>query len=172
MNTRYFIHILRFIGLILLQVLIIDNIRIDYYVHPYVYVLFIMLLPFNIPNWQLLLSGFLCGLTVDLFNGTPGLNAAATVLMAFIRPFVINGMTRRKEVNPNDEPSLDMGINWFFIYALILLTAHNLFLFTLETFSLKLLSIVALQTLISVLASLMLIFIILFLFKKNKKKII
>lgn len=172
MNNRLIIHILRFIGLILLQVLIMDNIRFDYYIHPCVYVLFIMLLPFNIPKWQLLISGFLCGMTVDLFNGTPGLNAAATVLMAFIRPFVINGMTRRKDINPNDEPSLDMGISWFFIYSFILLTAHNFLLFTLEAFSFKLIGIIALQTLISVLSSLMLIFIILLLFKKNKKKII
>lgn len=172
MNNRLIIHILRFIGLILLQVLVIDNIRLDYYIHPYVYVLFVFLLPFNIPNWQLLITGFLCGLTVDLFNGTPGLNAAATVLMAFIRPFVINGMTRRKEINPNDEPSLNMGSGWFFIYAFILLTAHNLLLFTLEAFSIKLFGIIVLQTFISVFSSLLLIFIILLLFKKSKKKII
>ena len=40
-------------------------------------------------------SGFLMGFAVDLFNGTPGLNAAATVFVAFVRPTVINGMMRR-----------------------------------------------------------------------------
>ena len=89
MNNRSVIHILRFLGLLFLQVLVVDNIRLGYYVHPYVYVLFIFLLPFNIPRWQLLLLGFVNGFFVDLFNGTPGLNAAATVLMAFVRPFVM-----------------------------------------------------------------------------------
>ena len=107
MNNRLILNTLRFIGLLLLQVLVIDNIRLGYYIHPCVYVLFIFLLPFNIQKWQLLLLGFFTGLTVDLFNGTPGLNAAATVFLAFVRPYVINNMTRRKDINMNDEPSLN-----------------------------------------------------------------
>ncbi len=173
MNNRLITNILRFFGLLLFQVLIIDNIRLGYYIHPYIYVLFIFLLPFNIKNWQLLLLGFATGLAVDLFNGTPGLNAGATVFMAFVRPYVINGMTRRKDINPNDEPSINnMGLGWFFIYSLLLLTAHNFTLFLLETFSLKLISVVLVQTLMSVFSSLMLIFIITLLFKKSNKKLI
>lgn len=173
MDNRLIINILRFIGLLFLQVLVIDNIRLGYYIHPCIYVLFIFLLPFNIEKWQLLLLGFIMGLSVDLFNGTPGLNAAATVFMAFVRPFVINGMTRRKDINPNDEPSLNnMGISWFFIYSLLLLAIHNIVLFMLEAFSFKLINIVITQTLMSVFSSLMLIFIILLLFKKSNKKLI
>ena len=139
MNNRLIINILRFVGLLLLQVLVVDNIRLGYYVHPYVYVLFILLMPFNTPKWQLLLSGFAMGFAVDLFSGTPGLNAAATVFMAFIRPFVINEMTRRKDINYNDEPSLsNMGISWFLIYSTLLITAHNIILFILEIFSFRL----------------------------------
>ncbi len=160
---------MRFVGLLLLQALIVDNIRFGYYIHPYVYVLFIFLLPFNIPHWQLLLLGFVTGFSVDMFNGTPGLNAAATVMMAFVRPFVINAMTRRKDINPNDEPSLNnMGISWFIIYSIILLIIHNLVLFMLEAFSFKLVYLVLTQTLMSVFSSLLLIFIILLLFKKSK----
>lgn len=173
MDNRSVINIFRFVGLLFLQVLVVDNIRLGYYVHPYIYVLFVLLLPFNIPNWQLLLSGFAMGLAVDLFNGTPGLNAAATVFMSFIRPFVINGMTRRKDINENDEPSINsMGFSRFLVYSLILLVIHNLCLFTLEAFSFKLLGVVVLQTVISVFSSLMLIFILLLLFKKSKRKLI
>ena len=171
MNNRLIINFFRFIGLLLLQVLVIDNIRLGYYIHPNVYILYILLLPFNIPNWKLLFAGFTMGLAVDLFNGTPGLNAAATVFMAFIRPLVINGMTRRKDINENDEPSLNnMGVSRFLVYTFLLLMVHNLVLFTLEAFSFKLILVVLLQTLLSVCSSLMLIFIILLLFKKNKKK--
>lgn len=173
MNNRLILNTLRFIGLILLQVLVIDNIRLGFYVHPYVYVLFIFLLPFNIQKWQLLILGFFTGLTVDLFNGTPGLNAAATVFMSFIRPYVISSMTRRKDINANDEPSLNnMGISWFIVYTLILLISHNFILFLLEAFSIKLLGTILIQTLLSVFSSLMLIFIILLLFKKSNKKLI
>ena len=171
MNNRLILNTLRFIGLLLLQVLVVDNVRLGYYIHPYVYVLYIFMLPFNVPNWQLLLAGFSMGMAVDLFNGTPGLNAAATVFMSFVRPFVINAMTRRKDINENDEPSLsNMGASRFLVYALILLLVHNIVLFTLEAFSFKLIGVVFLQTLLSVFSSLMLIFIILLLFKKTKKK--
>lgn len=173
MNNRLIINLLRFIGLLMLQVLVIDNIRLGYYIHPYVYVLYIFMLPFNIPNWQLLFSGFFMGLAVDLFAGTPGLNAAACVLMAFIRPLVINGMMRRKDIGENDEPSLNsMGVSRFLVYSLLLLVLHNFALFMLEAFSFKLICVVLLQTLLSVFSSLMLIFIILLLFKKTKKKLL
>ena len=173
MNNRLIINCLRFIGLLLLQVLVIDNIRLGYYIHPHIYILFVLMLPFNIPNWQLLVSGFLMGFAVDLFNGTPGLNAAATVFVAFVRPTVINGMMRRKDINENDEPSLDsMGFDRFLVYSFILLVVHNFVLFMLEAFSFKLIGVVFLQTLLSVFSSLMLIFIILLLFKKSNKKLI
>ena len=171
MHNSLILNFLRFIGLLLLQVLVVDNVRLGYYIHPYVYVLYIFMLPFNIPNWQLLFAGFTMGLAVDMFNGTPGLNAAATVFMSFVRPFVINAMTRRKDINENDEPSLsNMGASRFLVYALILLLVHNIVLFTLEAFSFKLIGVVFLQTLLSACSSLMLIFIILLLFKKTKKK--
>ena len=171
MNNRLILNFLRFVGLLLLQVLVIDNIRLGYYIHPCVYVLFIFMLPFNIPNWQLIFAGFLMGLTVDLFSGTPGLNAAACVFMAFVRPWVIKGIMRRKDISENDEPSLNsMGTNRFVVYSLLLLVVHNLMLFMLEAFSFRLIGVVILQTLLSVFSSLMLIFIILLLFKKTKKK--
>lgn len=173
MNNRVIINILRFVGLSLLQVLIVDNIRLGYYIHPYVYVLFILLLPFNTPKWQLLTLGFVMGFAIDLFSGTPGLNAAATVFMAFLRPSVINSMTRRKDINDSDEPSLgNMGISRFLIYSALMLTAHNIVLFLLEIFSLKLFYIALIQTIISVISSLLLIFLILLVFRKNYKKII
>ena len=81
-----------------------------------------------------------------------------------------NGMTRRKEINVNEEPSFDnMGVARFLIYSFILLVAHNIVLFMLEAFSFKLLGTVILQTLLSVFSSLLLIFIILLMFKKTKK---
>lgn len=173
MNNRLIINILRFVGLLLLQVLIVDNIRLGYYVHPYVYVLFILLLPFNTPRWQLLLLGFTMGFAVDLFCGTPGLNAAATVFMSFIRPYVINSMIIRKDINDNDEPSLsNMGVSWFLIYSTLMLVAHNIVLFLLEIFSLKLFYLAIIQTLLSVVGSLLLIFLILLIFRKNYKKIV
>ena len=83
------LQIIRFVVLVLFQVLVVNHIRLGGYVHPYIYMIFILLLPINIQNWQLLLLGFGLGLAVDLFTGTPGLHAGATTLMAFCRPRII-----------------------------------------------------------------------------------
>ena len=65
------VQIIRFIVLVLMQVLVINHIRLGGYVHPCIYLIFIMLLPINMPGWQLLLLGFGLGFSVDLFTGTP-----------------------------------------------------------------------------------------------------
>ncbi|MBQ2498452.1 MAG: rod shape-determining protein MreD, partial [Bacteroidales bacterium] len=57
-------NILRFVGLLILQVLIVDNIRLGNFIHPCVYVLYVMILPFDTPKWSLMVNGFLIGFAV------------------------------------------------------------------------------------------------------------
>jgi hypothetical protein len=100
--------------------------------------MFILLLPFEIPNILLFALSFLLGLTIDAFYDTPGLHAASCVLLAFVRISFI-GITVQKEGFDNEpEPTLSvMGLRWFFTYALILTLAHHFFLFNLEVFRLS-----------------------------------
>ena len=104
MNNKVIINILRFIGLVLLQILVIDNIRFGRYIHPYVYVLFVMLLPTKMSDSLVMTIGFLTGLVIDIFAGTPGLNAAATTFMTFVRPLVINSMFVGDDIKNIGEP--------------------------------------------------------------------
>ena len=50
-----------------------DNVMLNGYMVPYVYLLFILLMPFETPRWIVLLSGFALGLTIDLWEHTPGM---------------------------------------------------------------------------------------------------
>lgn len=164
-------NILSFIGLILLQVLMLDNISLGGYVHPVVYIIFIMQRPFKTPKNQLLLEGFAMGIAIDVFNGTPGLNAAATVLVAYLRPYVIDMMTRKSELDEKQEPTVEKkGAAWFFVYSLIILIIHNFTFFLLEAFTFKLLGVILLEMLASVPVSALLILLISYLFKPIKKK--
>jgi len=105
------------------------------YINPYFYVYFILLLPFETPRWVLLLSSFLLGLTIDIFVHTPGLNAAASVLMAFARPFVISSISTGTEFQVGHSPCLkNQGIKWFGYYSVILVLIHHFALFYLEIF--------------------------------------
>ena len=87
--NKVLMNTIRFVLLVIAQVLVINHIRLGGYVHPYIYLIFVMLLPINMSGWQLLLSGFGIGLTIDLFMGTLGMHAGATTLMAFCRPTII-----------------------------------------------------------------------------------
>ena len=163
-------NILRFVILLIVQVMVFDNLGFGTYIHPYIYVLFVLLLPFDTPKWQLLIDGFLIGIAVDIFNGTPGLNAAATVFMAFMRPYIIGITTRKSDVEDKNAPTVtEMGLQWFVVYALLLLLLHNLVLFWLEAFSIKLLGLVLGETLLSAPVTLLLIIIIIYIFKPIKK---
>ena len=164
------IHILRFILLVLLQVLVINNIRLGGYVHPSIYILFIMLLPINIPGWQLLLLGFALGFSVDLFTGTPGLHAGATTLMAFCRPHIIKLVSGTQKFENIHEPNLNqLDGMWFLRYVLCMTLVHHFWLFLLESFSFHLIGQVLLRILLSVPVSVFLIMMILYIFKSNKK---
>ena len=165
------LQIIRFVVLVLLQVLVINHIRLGGYVHPYIYMIFIMLLPFSTPKWQLLVLGFALGLTVDLFTGTLGLHAGATTLMAFCRPSIIKLVSGNQKFENITEPNLgQLGGIWFFRYALCMVFIHHLALFFLVLFSFRLIGQVMLRILLSVPVSIFLIMMILFIFKTEKRR--
>ncbi len=125
----------RFIVLVLIQVLILNNIQFSGYVNPFMYVLFILLLPFETPNWLIILLGFVLGLTIDLFSNTIGMHAFATVFMAFLRPYVLKIIKPHDGYEPGTFPRLYyFGFTWFLRYSIILVFSHHLFLFYIEVF--------------------------------------
>jgi hypothetical protein len=105
---------------------------------PYVYFLFILWLPFSIKRGQLLLLSFFLGLTVDYFLVTPGLHAAACVLIAYLRPFIITLLSPKHatfEFNYREPSFKSMGGQYYFSYILILTVFHNGYLLFLEWLS-------------------------------------
>ncbi len=169
--NRTVIQIIRFVVLVLFQVLVINHIRLGGYVHPYIYLIFILLLPFSTPKWQLLVLGFVLGLTIDLFTGTPGLHAGATTLLAFCRPAIIRLVSGNQKFENIQEPNLgQLDGMWFFRYVLCLVFIHHFALFFLESFSFRLIGQVLLRILLSVPVSIFLIMMILYIFKTDKKK--
>jgi len=128
-------NIIRFVVLVLLQILVLNNIQISGYIVPNFYVLFILLMPFETPRWLLLPVAFALGISVDLFTQTPGMHAAATVFMAFLRPWVLEMSAPRDGYEPGSFPRLYYyGFQWFLRYTVILVLAHHFILFYIEVF--------------------------------------
>ncbi len=128
-------YIISFILLLTLQILVLNNIQLSGFINPYLYVLFILILPFETPKWMLLLLAFILGMVVDLFSHTPGMHTSATVFMAFLRPYVLEFFSPRDGYETETYPILRYyGLNWFLKYITILVLAHHLFLFYVEVF--------------------------------------
>jgi len=124
-----------FICLVLAQIVILNHVQLGGYINPYIYVLFILLLPVSLPQYAVVLLAFLIGFIVDVFSDSPGMHASASVFMAFIRPYVFDFFSAR-EMDKNDYPGLKQyGFRWFLYYSGSLIFAHHLFYFSVEVFT-------------------------------------
>ncbi len=127
----------RFVLLILLQGLILNDVNLwQGLAIPYLYVLFLLMLPINIPKWAELIIGLACGLAIDMFTNTIGIHASACVLVAFARPLLLNAIAPRDGYEFGQRPTVsDQGFTWFIKYAFVLIFIHHLWLFFLEVYS-------------------------------------
>jgi hypothetical protein len=160
-----FKYVVYFLALILAQVLVLNNMQISSYLNPYIYVLFILILPFETPGWLLIVSGFLLGFTMDLFpqgftgeGSTLGFHTAATVFMAFCRPIVLKWINPRDEYEPGSLPrASDNGFLWYLLYSFIMVGGHHFVLFSFEAMSFSRFPEVVGRTILSTLFSVFLI---------------
>ena len=124
-----------FISLVLIQVLILNQVQFSGFVNPYMYILFVLLLPLNTPRYAVLILAFLLGITIDVFSNTLGIHAAATVFIAFVRPLIIRIISDREE-NRSEYPGLKQNkFRWFLYYTVLMVLIHHSVLFNLEIFT-------------------------------------
>ena len=134
--VKYIKYIVWFIVLVVFQLLVLNNIQFSGYINPYLYIYLILILPFETPFIALFTVAFFLGFAIDIGNNTLGINAAATVFAASLRPFIINIFSPRTGYNTETYPRASYyGINWFVKYASLLVFMHHLFLFFVESFS-------------------------------------
>lgn len=125
----------RLIIFILVQVYVLNKVpHLHQFVVPYLYFLFILWLPFSIPRVGLLAIGFVTGLLLDYFTLTPGLHAAACVLIAYVRPFIIAVLIPKdtSEFNYREPSPRAMGWPQYMIYAFFMTLLHHTYLVLLE----------------------------------------
>jgi len=133
-----FKNIIRFFLVLLLQMLVFNNIQFSGYINPFFYVLFIILLPFETPRWLMLISSFLLGLAVDLFSHSYGMHAAASVFIAYLRPYLLRIIYTKKDYETGVLPTMGhLGFSWFISYASLMIFIHHFIYFFLEVFRLN-----------------------------------
>lgn len=138
MINQWIKYIITFVVLLLIQVLILNNLNLGGYINPYLYILFLLILPVAIPGWLLLILAFTLGLIIDAFQNTPGIHASATVFLAFMRPYFLRYIAPRDGYEPGSLPiPAHFGFLWFFKYAVFGVVSHHLFYFFVEAFTFK-----------------------------------
>lgn len=128
-------NIFRFAVMLFIQVFVLSKIPpLHQFVVPYFYYAFILWLPFRIGRTALLFIGFAAGMMTDMFFKTPGLHTAACVLIAYVRPFLVNLLLPKEATDwGNEEPSKKtMGPVPYTTYLVMLTLLHHFYLILLE----------------------------------------
>ncbi len=128
-------NIIRFALFILIQVYILHDIpSLHRFITPYLYFLYILWLPFNMSRFSLMVIAFGFGLTLDYFVNNPGLHAAPCVLIAYVRPFLINLLISQEGAEQNYASPSIVSMGWapYATYAFVLTLLHHGYLVFLE----------------------------------------
>lgn len=134
MTSKTPVTILRFILLLLAQVLVFNRLNLFDTINPFVYVLFLYWYPIKENRTLFLGASFLLGFAVDLFSDTLAFHAAATVTAAYLRPLLMRFV---------------FGVNYEFqsfklmsatrvqqiTFLALLIVVHHVVFFSLEIFS-------------------------------------
>lgn len=162
--------VLRALLLGLIQVLILNNIEIQWGLYPMIYPLVILMLPFEWSTTTLMVSAFGFGLFIDAFSNTFGLHASSAVLMAYFRPQILKLFSPRDGYESQETSNInDLGFGWFFgAYGLLLLIHHTWF-FTIEVFRMNELLFIARKIAISVPVSFVIAAVAQFIFMRKRR---
>ena len=128
-----FIHIFLFSAYILIQVMLLKNIVLFDSAFCFLYVAFILLLPFEWSTMVIITIGFLTGITIDIFYDSMGLHAFATVLIGYLRNYWLTVITPQGGYDAGNSPTIAAnGTQWFLVYVIPLVFIHHFVLFFLE----------------------------------------
>jgi len=125
--------VLRFVGLVLLQVIICSNINFLGYLNPYVYVIFMFLYPITNNRVLFIFLSFSIGLSIDIFLDSGGVHAAASVAIAYVRPLFLKfsfGAAYEYQAVKFSNTNFSQRV----IYFLLLIVIHHAILFSLVVF--------------------------------------
>ncbi|UCD61941.1 MAG: rod shape-determining protein MreD [Flavobacteriaceae bacterium] len=135
-SSYYYINFIRFILLVLVQVLVFNRLNFFGFINPMVYILFLYWYPIKENRLVFIFLGFLLGFSIDFFSDTMALHAASTLTIAYLRPTIMRFV---------------FGVNYEFqsfklsnttrvqqiTFLTLLIVAHHVIFFTLEIFSIS-----------------------------------
>jgi len=168
MNSGFFINIIRFILLVLVQVLVFNRLNFFGFINPMVYILFLYWYPIKENRAAFIGLGFLLGLSIDFFSDTMALHSAATITIAYLRPTIMRFVFGINYEFQSFKLSNATRAQQFTFLALLILV-HHLVYFSLEIFSIANLFLIVKKVLSIGFASIVLCLLFSSLFSVNKE---
>lgn len=122
-----------FLLLLVLQEFVFNNINLGGLVNPYIYIMFIIMLPLDTAGWALLLFGFGTGAVFDVVSGTAGLHTITSTWLAFIRPGLAGFLLGKDEAHAGGVPTAGrVGVGKFLRYVAVMVLMFNIPFFILD----------------------------------------
>ncbi len=162
-------YVIWFLGLLFLQLVILNHLNAGKYFLPYAYVMFLFIFPKSTPRWILLLVGFGLGSAVDLYIHSYGSHSFACTIIAFIRPFLLATIAPKDFAGEEGLITVyDIGFQKYLLYSLVLVFIHHLFVFLIDELRIDSVLTLVGQILTSTLVSVFIIMCLQYVFNKRK----
>ncbi len=135
MSRTIFSTLFKFLLIAIVQILLLNNIKVFGYIEPMLYIWFIILLPNNFPKWIVMILGFVMGLTIDIFSAQVGFHTATATFTATIKPLMLSWFTNSFDVNTFTPSTKEMGFTNYLGFVSLMVVLHTSIYICIDTFS-------------------------------------
>ena len=159
MNSQILKMMGSFVFLILAQVLLFNQMNIFGFVNPMLYLLFLVMYPFDLNQTFYIFIGFLLGFFIDFISQTGGAHTIASLSVSYLRPIIMKysyGLTSERPKSIITDPRKTNN----FVFLLIFISVHHFIYFAIAYFSADAFLLIIKNSLLTMIFSLILILLI------------
>ena len=134
-TNSYFLNVVRFVLLVLVQVLVFSRLDLFGFINPMVYILFLYWYPIRENRAAFIFQAFLLGFAIDFFSDSMALHAASATTIAYMRPAIMRFVFGVNFEFQSFKLSNTTRIQQI-TFLTLMIVVHHLVFFSLEIFSL------------------------------------
>lgn len=142
-------HILRLAIAFFLQIFLVNNLQLLGVCQPFIYIVFLLMLPKTMPYAVDLLIGAAVGLAMDLFCDSLGVHMAACIFIMYLRRKMICNLILDHDRLHGEISSHTIGMQAFLKYAILLIIFMHVVVFFLSAWSFAHLGMTLLRIVVS-----------------------
>ncbi len=136
MDRTFLFRILRFLLLLIVQVVVLNNVYLWGYATPLLIGYAVLRFHYGSSREGMLLWAFIAGLVYDVFSNTMGMCMASMTLLAMVQPLLL-GLFKPRDASEEFTPSMrGMGVGLFLPYTFLGMLVLHLSFYMLEAFTL------------------------------------